>query len=228
MLSISLGNIPVRIHFSFFLMALLLGASWGRDPVVMGLFVVIVFVSVMLHEFGHALTGRAFGLRPEIDLHGMGGTTSWGGQRMNVGAPKRILISLAGPMVGLVLAGAILLLDGAGLLQVRALAAAALFIFVRVNFYWGLFNLAPVLPLDGGNIMAQVLHIVTGGGGRKAAHLISLVLAAAGAAYALFTGQMWLAFLAGMFALQNFRALRPQEPPAAGAAGGSAGGMPRW
>ena len=57
-------------------MAVVLGARLQR-PDLIAIWVAIVFISVLVHELGHALVGRMFGLDPQIELHGMGGTTSW-------------------------------------------------------------------------------------------------------------------------------------------------------
>ena len=87
-LSFRLGRIPVRIHAMFFLVSGMLGAS-GGDMASILIWVATVFVSVLIHELGHALCGMAFGLAPEIDLHGMGGTTSWADTGTNRGSSRR-------------------------------------------------------------------------------------------------------------------------------------------
>ena len=67
----TLAGFPVQIHWSFFLVAALLGFS--RDLYVLLVWMGVVFVSVLLHEMGHALVGRRFGMHPEIFLYAMGG-----------------------------------------------------------------------------------------------------------------------------------------------------------
>src|SRR5579872_4278655 len=96
-----LGKIPVRVLPSFFLVNLIFNLSAGlRELVVwMG----VVFVSVLIHELGHATVGSTFGLEPRIDLHGMGGTTSWAMTR-TLSTWRRVAISLAGPMAGFAVA----------------------------------------------------------------------------------------------------------------------------
>lgn len=219
-LSFRLGNIPVRVHLVFFFMALMLGG--GRPGPGLVSWVVIVFVSVLLHELGHALVGRAFGLAPEIDLHGMGGLTSWtSGPRL--GPFPFILISLAGPLTGIVL-GAIVWALAVRTPSLSPMAAVVADQFVSVNVYWGILNLIPMLPLDGGNVMARVLDLLTGGRGRRPAHFLSAALAGVIVIYFLArggivrllagdVGGLWPAFLATLFLVQNVRALMP--PPAA-------------
>ena len=101
-LHFSLLNIPVRVHPMFWLMGLILGSggSRGLQPVV--LWVVAVFVSVLVHEMGHALVIRALGVQPWITLYGMGGLTSHQGGRFR--PQTQILVSLAGPAAGFLLA----------------------------------------------------------------------------------------------------------------------------
>src|ERR1700722_19012492 len=99
-LAFRLGSIPVQVHGSFLLVVVLLGML-GGDPSGILLWIVVVFVGVLLHELGHALVGRSFGLTPQIDLVGFGGLTSWAAGGAELGPPKRIAISLAGPFTGI-------------------------------------------------------------------------------------------------------------------------------
>src|SRR5260370_39962134 len=92
-----IGKIPVRVLPSFFLVTLLFNLS--ANPSVLAVWMAVVFVSVLLHELGHASAGLAFGLEPRIDLHGMGGTTSWATAR-TLPTWQRVAISLAGPVAG--------------------------------------------------------------------------------------------------------------------------------
>jgi membrane-associated protease RseP (regulator of RpoE activity) len=216
-----LGRIPVRVHLFFFLTALMLAG--GRPGPLLVSWIVIVFVSVLIHELGHALVGRAFGLTPEIDLHGFGGTTSWGGaSRLRPG--PHILISLAGPLAGILFGGAIWL--GAARQHLTPLASEVVGQIIWVNVGWGIFNLFPMLPLDGGNVLARVLDIVTGGRGRRPAHAISAAIAlfivlwvlARGGLISILKGDIWAAWpalLGTLFFVQNLRPLlpAPKDPP---------------
>src|ERR1700729_3257296 len=97
-LSFRPSKVPVRVAPSFFLITALLGIS-GGDVLSAVAWMGVVFASVLLHEFGHATMGLAFRLEPRIDLHGMGGTTSWATQR-RLSTVQRVAISLAGPGAG--------------------------------------------------------------------------------------------------------------------------------
>lgn len=221
MFTFRLGRIPVRVHFFFFLMAFMLAG--GRPGPLLVSWVIVVFVSVLLHELGHALMGRAFGLTPEIDLHGMGGLTSWrSGPKLGPG--PFILISLAGPLTGIALGLVAYVVSHR--VALSPMGRAVLGQFVWVNVGWGILNLIPMLPLDGGNVLARTLDLLTGGRGRKPAHVVSAALAALLILYVLATGGLvgllrgdigaaWPILLGAMFLVQNVRAIMPPKegPP---------------
>jgi Zn-dependent protease len=203
---IRLGSIPVRIRFPFLFMAAVLGAGYER-PDFVALWVVIVFVSVLVHELGHALVGRMFGLTPQIELHGMGGTTSWIEPR-EVGHARGIAISLAGPFAGFALAAAIVLAKRLGFHPEGTYAVFLRDKALQINVIWGIFNLAPLLPLDGGNVMRGALNLVTKGRGEKPARAISMVMGGLLIAFAVFTRAIWLGALGVFFTWANLQAYR--------------------
>lgn len=203
-------GIPVSVDLSFFMIAVLLGASRLSQPALLAQWVAVVFVAVVVHEFGHALAGRAFGLSPKILLYGMGGVTTW-----EEGRPltpvRSILVSLAGPFAGFALAAVWLVaqalvpaLDGPVLAQ---LGADILWVTVA----WGVFNLLPVLPLDGGNVVRGALEWIFGRPADRAAHAISIVVAGAVAVLALLGGYLFGAFFAIYFGWSNVSALKERS-----------------
>jgi Zn-dependent protease len=196
-----LGKIPVYVQPAFFIMALVLGVGGERDPRIVAAWVAIVFVSVMLHELGHAAAGLAFGLEPAIELHTMGGTTSWSTTRA-LSTAQRVTISFAGPCAGFLVAALVRVL-GPGVFP-RFVYDSLLF----VNFRWGVLNLMPMLPLDGGNVMTHLLNAATGGRGERPARIVSIVVAAASMGVALLLGYWWGAMLAVLFASSNWRGLQ--------------------
>jgi Zn-dependent protease len=214
-----LFGIQIHVSLFFLVMAVLLGQGWTKgDPVRMVAWVVIVFVSVLVHEFGHAFTARSFGQQPFISLHAMGGVTAWR-QRGEMTAGRRLLVALAGPMAGVALAITIAIAGGlftgrgtAGRATVSAIAA--------VNLFWAVINLIPMIPLDGGNIMASLVDMVAPGKGRQAARYISIAVALGVGVLALFWGMFVLALVCGLSIWMNFTDLRnaravPPPPPAA-------------
>jgi membrane-associated protease RseP (regulator of RpoE activity) len=110
-------------------MTLLLGAN-ERNPAKLAIWVVVVAVSVLVHELGHALMGRAFGLTPRIELHGMGGTTSFTAAteeraREGLGTGRAIAISLAGPFAGFAFGAVVIGAQLAGFRPVHPMAIQA-------------------------------------------------------------------------------------------------------
>ena len=206
----TLGWLPVQIHWSFFLVAALLGRS--RDLYVLLVWMGVVFASVLLHEMGHALVGRRFGMHPEIFLYAMGGLTSWRtGRRLTRG--QSILVSVAGPGAGLLLGAVvwgIMLID---MPELNPLGRMALGSLLWVNIMWSVLNLLPVLPLDGGNVMRSLVHILKGGVDDRLPRQISVAVAAAGAAPALLYGMTFAAIFAGYLAFTNYQALRGTPMP---------------
>lgn len=212
-----LGSIPVHVGFGFFLMAVLFGRL-GRPVEQIAAWVVIVTFSVMIHELGHAWAGRAFGLSPSITLHMMGGLTSFRGR--SISRWQSIVVSAAGPMAGFTV-GAIALivwLVARPPWLATPLGSAALHDFLLANFGWGLINLLPVLPWDGGLIVKDLASSDPAVGLRRALY-VSLVIGATvaiGSLVILRGGGIWIAFLFGMSAYQAFAALRQQNDRSAG------------
>lgn len=197
-----LFGIPIRVHPTFFVMAAILGTRPDADLPAALIWIAVVFASVLLHELGHAAAARLLGYRPRIELHAMGGTTLWGGAPVTPG--RRFLVSLAGPAAGLAVGAMTWAIWPAGL---KGDAPTAVQAILWVNIAWGLLNLLPILPLDGGNVMASIFDGLTGGRGELPARIVSFLLAVGGLIAALVLGSIWAALLAGFFALGNLRGM---------------------
>jgi Zn-dependent protease len=204
-LSFRLGKIPVRILPSFFVMTVLLGLS-ALDLRLVA-WVVVVLVSVLAHELGHATMGLGFGLEPRIDLHGMGGTTSWASPR-DLGPARRIAISLAGPGAGFAVGAIVRWGVGPDAFMALPLGGFVYDQLLYVNFGWGILNLLPMLPLDGGNVTVQALNALTKGKGERPARIVSVVVAGLALAAAAYFRSLWPAILAASFATSNWRGLK--------------------
>jgi Zn-dependent protease len=209
-----LFRIPIRVSPFFLLIAAYIGYAnrpQGVDDILaLVVTIPIVFFAVLAHELGHAFAGRAFGLAPQIDLHGFGGLTSWQGDGRRLTPWRSILVSFAGPLVGIVLG-----IPALGWMMASepsdALVAFGLQMFVFVNLGWGILNLIPMMPLDGGNIMASFFELFAAGKGRIAARWVSLGLSALILAWALSTMNIWILVLVGFMAWSNWRALQAER-----------------
>jgi len=196
-------GIPVHVDASFFVIAVLLGLGGGTLAFIVS-WVIVVFVSVLLHEMGHAVAFRVYGQRPRIALQGMGGLTSGSGP---LTGSSDIVVSLAGPLTGLVLLGlpAFLLQDPAGSSTTWDLVLREL---VFVNIAWSGVNLLPVLPLDGGQVSASVLRRLRGEDGQQIAYKVSIAVAALAALFAYQMNYVFGSLFAVFFIAQNYTSLR--------------------
>src|SRR6266850_1752339 len=100
-LRFKVGSSPVSVYPWFFLSAILLGAGNGFGWQMLA-WIVVVFVSVLGHELGHAVVGRLLGGRPEIRLEAFGGVT-FPQLPKRPGPARQFILSFAGPVAGLLL-----------------------------------------------------------------------------------------------------------------------------
>ena len=198
------GPIPVRVHPIFWLTGIFI--VWGPyqdDPPMLMMAVAAVFISVLVHELGHATMTRLYGWPSEIVLGFFGGYATTA--RTSTG--RNLVVLFAGPVAGFLLAAAAY----AGLLglgrgeDVSQRIVQTLGFLVFINVAWSVLNLVPVLPLDGGQIAREILVWFNPRRGEQRAMLLSAVVGAvaAVAGYTLL-GQTFLGILFGLFAYQNF------------------------
>lgn len=215
MLSFRVLGIPVRLSFSFFVVTLVLGAGAGSAERI-GIWLAVVFVSILWHELGHAVVALALGHRPEIELGTMGGLTRWSPDA-TPSPGQELLTSLAGPLAGFLLGGAVFLAT----LCWPPAAGTALADAVRqatwVNLGWGALNLLPLLPYDGGHVLRAILDTTTKGRGLRPAQIVSIGVGAAAVALALWKGWYWAAYLAGLGAYSSWKGLGAGRAAAADA-----------
>jgi len=220
-LRFSLFGIPVTITPFFWVMAGILGFSWLKvepgGPANLVAWMLCVLVSILLHEFGHALTMRAFGHRPEVVLHHFGGYATYRGRAQET-PWKSLLITMAGPGVQLVLwailfFGVVPWLKATGRMpQSGTPLDAVLVSLLYINLFWPIINLIPVLPLDGGRILWALLAMA---GARNAVDWTMRVSVVVGVGFAVVCLLMLGSFLAGaMFAfmaMDNYQSLKGQR-----------------
>lgn len=207
----SLAGFPVDVHWSFLLVATLIGLS-SNDLRVILIWVSVVFVSVLFHELGHAVVARRYGLHPEISLYGMGGLTKFRSGRSLTRA-RSIFVSLAGPGAGLALGGLVWGITQIPMPELNPFGRLALFNLLVVNIFWSILNLLPILPLDGGSVMRSLVHIIKGRADERLPRQISVAVAAAGGVAAFATGNTFAAIFAAYLGVMNYQALRGTPMP---------------
>ena len=195
-LEFRVSGIPVRVEPIFILVMGLLGWANGYTGVLIPVFMVVGGLSILLHELGHATAQRSFGAQPSITLTGFGGYTLGPVQPRG----RSLVVTLAGPAAGFLAA-----VVGVALSQVVAsdsrVVGNALEMLIWVNVVWGVFNLLPILPLDGGHVASDLF-------GLRRAQYLSLAGAAGLGALGLYLGAPFMAFIAFIFGSQSLTALR--------------------
>ncbi|MDQ3266557.1 MAG: hypothetical protein M3Y59_23405 [Myxococcota bacterium] len=195
-LRISVGPFPITVEPTFWLIMALFGYQPGLPGHYLVGWVFLGFVAILTHELGHAVAIHAFGGAAGIRLYSFGGLTF---PDRTFSRGQSIIVSLAGPATGLVLGGLISLLDWLYPPQTglwRYLVHAGKF----VTLGWSLLNLIPVMPLDGGHVLAAAL-----GPARLRLSLLLAGLAGAGAAvYFARTESTYAAVLFAFLGLRNF------------------------
>lgn len=215
---------PVRVHPFFWLTTLFLGMGYGRnraDPSNTLIWGGVVFVSILVHELGHAIMQRYYGGRPWITLHGFGGLASCGDCDRR--PRSQIIISLAGPVAGFIFAAFIVAIlyamqrfEGFDLWWIPVMwkpfesphMEQLVFCLFYVNIWWGLVNLLPIYPLDGGQISRQLFLLWNPWKGVLYSLYLSATVAVLVAAAAVLNNDIYLAFLFGFLAFGNFQSIQ--------------------
>lgn len=210
MIRFSLFGIPVEVQPFFWITLVILGGVNHADSTAgilrLGLFVLAGFISVLVHELGHALTARSFGARSAITLQAFGGYAAYSGVRLS--RWQSFLVTAAGPGVQIVLGFAMLFL----MRSVSGLSPQGSFFLdtlVWISFAWAILNLLPIVPLDGG----QMINAALGPARIKVTLWISIIVALGVAlivAFATYPNGLWFLFpiFLGMFAWQAFQAVK--------------------
>jgi Zn-dependent protease/CBS domain-containing protein len=169
--SLKLGRpfgIPLYIHWSFLILIAWLvytHTASGDDARTTALgiaFVLSIFGCVILHELGHALTARRFGIKTaDITMLPIGGVARL--ERMPDKPQQEFLVAIAGPLVNFAIAGILLAIGVSPRLPANAGDRFADVPFgtklLDANLFLGLFNLLPAFPMDGGRILRSLLAL---------------------------------------------------------------------
>jgi stage IV sporulation protein FB len=210
-----LFGIPVTIRPSFLVIAALIGFTSRRPIAYLVAFVAIVFVSILIHELGHALTARSYGAQVEIELNGIGGLTSWSVPDKELSPGQRALVAAAGSGVGVLFGGLVWLFDQftGPYFEVAGFVVSTL---IAVNVLWGLLNWLPVRPLDGGHLFTSLLQKVIPSRAELIANVVFFTTAVGALAWALWAQRIFLALIAGWLLMGELTRVRggQRRPPA--------------
>ncbi len=200
-LNFRLWGVPIRVTPWFWLTSLLITNGAAVGGIAIMVCILASFLSILIHELGHAAAYLSFGMRPHVVLYQFGGLAiadrMGGGRGSNQGARANILISLAGPVLqiaagvfvfalvralGYDIAAPLSIMEGRFPDGPNPIPSYELLVFLtifsRISISWALLNLLPVFPLDGGQI-ARSLFMLYGGpsSGLRNSIQLSLVIA---------------------------------------------------
>lgn len=204
-------GIRVRVRPSFLVIAALLGLIGNTDPVFVSAWIAIVFVSILIHELGHALTARSLGADVEIELNGIGGLTRWSVPPGGIGPGRRALVAAAGSAVGVVF-GAVVWLTA---VQFGPYGGLTLFVInnlIFVNVFWGLLNWLPIRPLDGGHLLLSLLEKFAPRRGETIARVVFIATAGSGLLYGILFDRIFIAAIAGWLLFAEFSSGSQRAP----------------
>jgi Zn-dependent protease len=194
-LKTSLHGVPISVGPAIVAGLAVLGVLSRLSGALLVVWVVLGFVALLIHEMGHALAFRHYGVASSISFWALGGFTAPDDQESAARLSDRqlLVVTVAGPMVGLVV--------GLGTLVVGSVAREPLwpmrmpiFLWLFVNLGWAVFNLMPVSSLDGGQALEHLAGAVLGRPGRSSG-LIAVI--------AVQFGLLSVAFVAVVFGLFN-------------------------
>lgn len=231
-LQFRLLGFPVRVHPFFWLVIALLGTQGNIGDMSIWLirlviWVVAAFLSILVHELGHALVFRhVMGVQSHIVFYGLGGMTipvSIHQRSYDLrGMLREVFLSFAGPLAGFLLALCSVLvlvlinsiaMDSPdaffGMMSGRHLDAKTIVnLFLSqlafISIFWGLFNLLPIFPMDGGQISREIFSYFSPRHGIANSLGLSLVVAVGIALLAFKYKMFFIAILFVFFAIQNY------------------------
>ena len=224
-----IGPFPIRIMPMFWIVGLLLGINAVDDAMQLMAWILAFFVAILVHELGHAIMMRYYGDWPKIMLYGFGGMAFCDEPypRWNTTWQRNVVTCFAGPAAGFLLVAAICgasILAGSPILVVWSslrvivfaklvMTGQMLFLWYFLNdlmllcVFWGIINLAPIWPLDGGRISRSLLERFSPRTGTMRAFQVSLIFAVFLAVWFGMRQSIWGAVLFGMLAFQSFQVL---------------------
>lgn len=211
MVRFTIFGIPVLVQPFFWITLVIIGGALDATSATailrIGLFVLAGFISILIHELGHALTARKFGAYAAITLQAFGGYAAYSGVRLS--RPQSFAVTAAGPVIQILL-GLAVFFALQYLPPLNPPADYFLGTLVWISIAWAVLNLLPVLPLDGGQMLNAVL-----GPQRIRITLWITIIVSILVGLILFqrTHSILFSLFLGMFAWQAYQALRENRWP---------------
>lgn len=186
-------------------LVLAFGIGWLNSSTVPEIFLwaIVIFISILVHELGHALTAIAFGHTAEITFMPLGGLTSRTGPKLN--SLREFLIVLNGPLAGFALYFLCRFLLQANEFPSGSSLGYMLLIGTYINLVWTILNLFPVFPLDGGKLVMILLEKMFGIKGGRIAYGVSFVTAALFALLFFVMQELFAGAIFSLFAFESYR-----------------------
>ena len=205
MIQFNLFGVNVRVEIWFWVILAVIGgglqASNTEDLLLVAMFVLAGFISVLVHEMGHALMIRKYGQPTRVVLSAFGGYASYPAGALT--RKKSFLVTAAGPVAQLGFAGLIIIVTdylpkGGGQL------GYFIFYLKWVSIVWALFNCLPICPLDGGRMLGSIL----GPRREKVLFLTGVITAFVIGLCALYFKQLYITLFMGLFVYQNYQSYK--------------------
>ncbi|MGI2298944.1 metalloprotease [Candidatus Cardinium hertigii] len=181
-------KISVSIDLSYWIFLFLVISSVGSQYIEILLWASVFTLSILVHEYGHALVALFFDAAPEIVLQAFGGITHF--NALYLTSKQKFLITLAGPLFQGLLTLTVYLLLRFNIFN-SYLLQYLLYITMYLNSRWLLLNLIPIAPLDGGWLLRYILEKLFGYTGYLASIIIGLVAAAIAIPFLYLQGYHW-------------------------------------
>ena len=202
----SIGGTSIDVDFTFFLLIFLFAVqSYDQGLAHALVWAPVIFISILFHELAHAATIGLFGFgSSHIVLGGMGGVTI---NERRAKPWQDMLISAAGPLSSFLLAFICLQIAyRVPAAQTDPMLHAFLPLMVWAGFVWGIFNLLPVPPLDGGKALRNLLRTFLREGLAFTISIwIAFVVGAAAIIYGIVSKDYFIALIFGWFTFNNFQ-----------------------
>ena len=229
-LKFRLFGFPIRISPWFWVVAAIMGANGNAQRML--IWIIAVFIGILVHELGHAFAMRYYGFQPVITFYSMGGLTSSNSQnpinRRYLSNWEHVIIDAAGPLAGFALFGIIAAIlsficvnpisfmfgsiDRQQIGSLFKFLSSPVIIFflmeMHICLFWGILNLMPVFPLDGGQIAREICTALNPRTGIATSLKLSFITALILAGVAILWLNSWfMAAFFGMFAYSSWQAM---------------------